>query len=96
MHVVATPLCQTCLETLWYTPKLRFCFYSVQNDINSLFHLAQMRAGCEQHTFDQCQSDYVSVQYGVASVNHCPAKMFQIIFHSFKAGMTKNISIYEK
>ena len=44
MYVMATPLCQTWLETLWYTPKLWFCFYSVKNDINKLFHLAQMTA----------------------------------------------------
>ena len=32
------------MKTLWYTPKLCLCFYSVQNDINSLFYLAQIAA----------------------------------------------------
>ena len=32
------------LEILWYTPKLCLCFYSVQNNINSLFYLPQMAA----------------------------------------------------
>ena len=30
------------LGTLWYTPNLGFCYYSVKNDINLLFDLAQM------------------------------------------------------
>ena len=43
-YVLATPVFQTYLKTLWYTPKLCLCFYSVQNDINSLFHFGQMAA----------------------------------------------------
>ena len=31
-------------ETVWYTPKLWFCFYFIQNDTNLLFHLAQIAA----------------------------------------------------
>ena len=39
---LATPVCHTYFKTIWYAPKLCMCFYSVQNDINSLFSLAQM------------------------------------------------------
>ena len=44
MYVLAIPLCKRCLATLWYTSNLWFCYYSVKNDINFLFHLAEMTA----------------------------------------------------
>ena len=36
--------CRAFQKTLWYTPKSRICFYSVENYINLLFDLENMTA----------------------------------------------------
>ena len=65
LYVLATPLCQTCLKTLWYTLKLWLCFYSVKNDtsINPLFHLAQMAAILDfiHNAMSKVLSDYITM-----------------------------------
>ena len=58
-YVLATPLCQTCLETPWCTPNLWFCFYSV----NLLLHLAQMTAILDSihNAIFKVLSDYITM-----------------------------------
>ena len=61
--VRSTLLCQTCFETLWYTPKLWFCFYFIQNAANLLFHLAQKAAILDfnNNPMSKVLSDYITL-----------------------------------
>ena len=69
-------VCRTYFKTLWYTSKLCLCFYSVLNDINSLFYLTQMVAilGFIHNAMSKVLSYYITMS-GIAEAHMLNTKI---------------------